>query len=260
MTERPLAGRGVLITRPEHQADELSNALEQQGATVIRFPTLQIVARDAATVAAEAAQLAKPDTVIFVSSNAVRHGIHLAGNARIAAIGPATAAAVAAAGRSVDVVAADGFDSEHLLALPEFAVCRGRTITIIRGQDGREMLADTLRDRGAQVNYLAAYERRAAVHTSESIAALAAQWQAGKIDVVTAMSVASFVQLFALLPHATRQLLARTRLVTPAARVLKQALHQFPDLPAILADGPDAAAMVQAIIRAIVPTAAGKPT
>jgi uroporphyrinogen-III synthase len=247
MTELPLVGVGVLITRPEHQADELAAAIEQRGGTAIRFPTLQISARKAATIAAEARQLARPDIVIFVSSNAVRHGLAIVGDARIAAVGPATAAAVERAGRSVDIVAARGFDSEHLLATAGLTDVAGKTITIIRGQDGRELLASTLRERGATVNYLSVYERVVAAPAAASIAALTSRWEAGEIAVVTVMSVASFSSLVALLPDTALQMLARTPLVTPAARVLKEVKNQFPDLPVVLADGPDAAAMVRAI-------------
>lgn len=255
MAERLLAGIGVLVTRPEHQAEDLAAAIEQLGGTAIRFATLEIHARDAATVSAAAARLPHPDIVIFVSSNAVRYGMHVVGDARIAVIGPATAAAVAAAGRHVDIAAAAGFDSETLLQAPELTNLAGKTITIVRGQDGRELLATTLRERGAAVNYLCAYERVAATHTSAEIEALLARWQAGGIAVVTALSVASFEQLVAALPAAAQRLLARTPLVTPAARVLKQADNQFPGLPVVLADGPDTAAMVRAIVK----TAPGKP-
>ena len=63
MTESPLAGVGVLVTRPEHQADELVAAIERRGGVAIRFPTLQIIARDANDVAGAAQGLA---TLVWV--------------------------------------------------------------------------------------------------------------------------------------------------------------------------------------------------
>lgn len=248
MTELPLAGVGVLVTRPQHQADDLINAIERNGGTAIRFPTLQIVARDAAEVAAEAKQLGRPDIAIFVSSNAVRFGLPHAANASIAVVGPATAAAIESAGRSVDIRAASGFDSEHLLAAMQNTDVAGKTLRIIRGQDGRELLAETLRERGAVVEYLCVYERLLPEYTVEATDSIITKWRCGDIDVVTAMSVASFNNLVALLPDPGGELLARTPLVTPAARVLKEALSQFPKLPVILADAPDADEIVNAII------------
>ncbi len=55
----------------------------------------------------------------------------------------------------------DGFDSEAVIALPEFAAdaVRGRKVLIFRGDGGRELLADTLRERGASVEYVTCYRR-----------------------------------------------------------------------------------------------------
>ena len=115
MSDTGLAGVGVLVTRPDQQADELVQAVEGHGGQAFRFPTIEIVPRDDDAVSACASVLPNPDIAIFVSCNAVRHGLAYAKAARIAAIGPATAAAIEAAGRSVDIRPASGFDSEHLL-------------------------------------------------------------------------------------------------------------------------------------------------
>ncbi len=251
MSDLPLAGVGVLVTRPEQQAHALADLIEQRGGKAIRFPTIQIIVRDAADVVAEAERLASPDIVVFVSSNAVQYGLHYVGDACIAAVGPATAAAVEAAGRAVDISAKTGFDSEHLLATDELADVSGKTVRIIRGQDGRELLAATLRERGAQVEYLAVYERILPQYPANEIAALVAKWRAGGIKIVTAMSVASLMNLIEVLPDSALEMLARTPLVTPAARVLKEAVKQFPDLPVVLSDAPDANDMVRAMVRSI---------
>lgn len=251
MTEAPLAGIGVLVTRPEHQADELVSAIESAGGVAVRFPTIEIIARDPAAIAADAESLAPPDIAVLVSSNAVRCGLRYADGAPIAVVGPATAASVTAAGQSVDIRAANGFDSEHLLQEREFADVAGKTVRIIRGQDGRELLATTLRDRGATVEYLAVYERIPPNYTTNEVDLLIAKWHSSGINAVTAMSVAAFDNLVALLPDSAHELLACTPLVTPAARVLKEALSRFPSLPAILADTPDADAIVRSIVATV---------
>ena len=248
MTELPLAGVGVLVTRPEHQAHDLVNAIERSGGSAHLFPTLQIIARDAADIAADVSKLSNPDIAIFVSSNAVRFGLSYAANARVAVVGPATATAIEAAGRAVDIRAERGFDSEHLLQALQQLEVAGKTVRIIRGQDGRELLAEALRERGAVVEYLSVYERLLPEYAAQTINSIAAKWRCGDIDVVTAMSVASFNNLVALLPDSVRELLAGTPLVTPATRVLKEALNQFPNLPVILADAPDADEIVKAIV------------
>jgi len=251
MADTSLAGVGVLVTRPEHQSDALVDAIKGCGGKPIRFATIEIVARDAASVAAEADKLATPEIAIFVSSNAVQHGLQHAEGAQIAVVGPATAAAVKAAGRSVDIKSAAGFDSEHLLTAADLFNVTGRHIRIVRGQDGRELLADTLRARGAQVDYLQVYKRITPIYSLDEVEALVAVWESGQINVVTAMSVASFRNLVELLPESATALLSRTPLVTPAERVLKEALDRFPELPATLAAAPDADEMVRGVVRAI---------
>jgi uroporphyrinogen-III synthase len=251
MADTSLAGVGVLVTRPKHQSDALIDAIKDCGGKAVRFATIEIVARNAASVAAEVQNFMPPEIAIFVSSNAVQHGLQYAEGALIAVVGPATASAVEAAGRSVDIKSASGFDSEHLLSTAELFNVTGRRIRIIRGQDGRELLADTLRARGAQVDYLQVYERIPPLYSFDEVEALIAVWESGRINVVTAMSVASFKNLVELLPESAIPLLSRTPLVTPAERVLKEALDQFPELHATLAEAPDADEMVRGVVRAI---------
>ena len=163
-------------------------------------------------------------------------------------IGPATAAAVAAAGRVVDIQPGDGYDSEHLLAEDRLQDVAGKCIRIIRGRSGRELLADELKKRGATVEYLSVYERRQPALDTDTRADLERQWRQGHINVVTAMSVESFINLVELLPVWCVSQLESTPLVTPAGRVLKEVLNRFPASRPILASGPGADEMVEAII------------
>ena len=247
MADDDLAGVGVLVTRPKRQAKKLVDAIAALGGSTIQFPVIEIVPREAADILADASQQEDPDIAIFVSPNAVRYGLSYAGNAQIAVVGPATAMAIEAAGRSVDIRPASGFDSEHLLAEPELAEVQGSNVRIIRGNEGRALIADTLKSRGARVDYLSVYARRAPEYSDSELAALEAQWLSGAISVVTVMSVESLTNLAELLPDWCRKQLGQTRLVTPAARVIKEALDRFPGIPATLAGGPQANDMVRAI-------------
>ena len=242
-----LGGLGVLVTRPEHQAADLVAAIEAAGGRAIRFPVIEIVPRAAADIANDTAALPEPDIAVFVSANAVRCGLGHAGRARIAAVGPATAAAVEAAGRSVDIVPAAGFDSEHLLAEPALRSVRGRNVRIIRGNAGRELIAATLRERGARVDELAVYARRRPRPDAAALESLDAAFRDGGVGAVIVMSVESLHNLVELLPAGARERLCRVRLVTPAARVLKEVLDRFPGAEAVLADGPGAGDMVRAV-------------
>ncbi len=248
MTEAPLKGVGVLVTRPRAQAGELVAAIEQAGGNAFCFPVIDIVPRDESAVAEDAAKLPAADIVIFISRNAVEYGLRHTRGGQICAVGPATAAAIRSAGRIVDIEPSDGFDSEHLLAEPELRNASGKAITIVRGSRGRELLAEELAARGATVNYLPVYERRLPVVGRDTLNELEAHWRAGTISVVTVMSVESLTNLVELLPDWCRGQLETTPLVTPADRVLKEALKRYPASRPILASGPQAGEMVEAII------------
>jgi uroporphyrinogen-III synthase len=248
MSEVPLEGVGVLVTRPRAQAAEFVDAIEAAGGSAVCFPVIEIATVDENVVSANAVQLPAADIVVFVSRNAVEYGLRHAGEGRIAVIGPATAAAVVAAGHVVDIQPAGGYDSEHLLAEPELKDVAGMNVRIIRGSAGRELLAEELKSRGAKVDYLSVYERRLPIIGPELEADLEARWRAGHISVVTVMSVQSLKNLLTLLPKWCREQLASTSLVTPAGRVLKEMLDLYPASRPVLASGPRAEQMVQAII------------
>ena len=248
MTDAPLKGVGVLVTRPLAQSVELVAAIQSKGGNAICFPVIEIVPRATADVTADAAVLPRPDIAIFVSSNAVAHGISFADGASLAAIGPATAAAIESAGQSVAIKADQGFDSESLLAAPELQDVAGKEIRIIRGASGRERLATTLRERGAAVSYLAVYDRQPVTISLAALADFEGIWQTGCVDVITVMSVDTLDKLLEALPKSCLPDIKNLPLVTPAPRVIKEALDRYPTSRPVLASGIQAADMVDAII------------
>ncbi|MDX1500363.1 MAG: uroporphyrinogen-III synthase, partial [Woeseiaceae bacterium] len=144
-----------------------------------------------------------------------------------------------------------GFDSEHLLATQALRDVAGQVVRIVRGRRGRELLGDTLRDRGAAVEYLAVYERIVPKPTPAELERLESLWVDGGIAAVVVMSVESLDNLVQLLPDTCRQQLPVTRLVTPAPRVIKEALTRFPGIPTTLAASPGADDLAKAVIDAV---------
>ena len=248
MIDRELAGIGVLVTRPRHQAAELVAAITAAGGAAIQFPVIEIIPCDREAIDKARGALRDPDIVIFVSPNSVQYGLACAESARIAVVGPATAKSVESAGRSIDIRSPSGYDSEHLLAEPGLQDVTGKVVRIVRGTSGRELLAATLRDRGAIVDYLPVYVRRTPDYHAADIEHLEQRWRSGAVNVITIMSVESLHNLVALLPEWCISQLENTALVTPAARVIKEARDRFPDIPATLARGPGASDMVDAIM------------
>jgi len=168
-----LAGRRIVVTRPAAQAESLCAAITERGGLALRAPLIAIEAVDDDPTRQELADLSRElgrfDYVFFVSANAVQHGIAALRSAKgwpvdlaVATVGPGSANALRAAGFAHVIVPATQFDSETVLALPEFAPERvaGRSILVLRGDGGRELLADELRGRGAQVRLQTCYRRR----------------------------------------------------------------------------------------------------
>jgi uroporphyrinogen-III synthase len=233
-----LAGCGVLITRAKHQAHELKSEIEAAGGDTFLFPAINIVGRDIDEIGRELAEMPEPDIVIFVSGNAVAYGLAAVKrkNAKIAVVGPATRAAIESMGVNVDIFPQDGFDSEHLLQHEAFQAVQDKSIVIVRGQSGRELLADTLRERGANVQYLGVYNR---IPHEPTLADLE--------DLEFAL-VETLDCLAQIIPARSLSLLRHTTLVAPSTRVLQRASELIPGIATELAPGPQAPAMVNTLI------------
>lgn len=215
----PLAGRTVVVTRPREQAASLVEPLEELGAIVLEAPTIRIVPRPFdEEVAAVIGALPDYRLVVFTSANAVRvfagyleragagsagarspeglAGSRLAG-AAVAAIGPATAAALEAHGVSCDLVP-DDFIAEGLLeAFERRGVApAGARVLIPRAREARSVLPDTLRARGALVDVLPVYDTLAA----ERLAVPAERIEAA--DYITFTSSSTARQFAALMEEA----------------------------------------------------------
>jgi len=253
VSDDPLAGYRILVTRPEHQADELVAAIQSAGGEAVRFPVIQIIGRSPNVVAQEFAALPKPDICIFVSRNAVDHGLAVVRDcgAAFTAVGPTSRAAIEAAGTEVTISPDDGYDSEQLLAHPALNDVRGQTVLIIRGESGREHLADTLKSRGADVGYLSTYRREQRRASADELHMLDTSWRAGGIDCVTVMSVESLKNLLQQLPPTSLERLRQTPLVAPGARVIQTAMELLPGITAVTAAGPQTADMLSALIETL---------
>ncbi len=223
-------------------------AIEDKGGLAISFPVIEIAPREASAIARDAEALPQPDIALFISRNAVYHGLAYAKGALKGVIGPTTATAIVAAGDSVEISPRQGYDSESLLAEPALQNVAGKQIRIIRGGEGRDLLARTLTERGASVHYLSVYERRLPESSRRSCDEIETAWRGGKINAITVMSVETLSNLIDLLSEWCRQRLQDVPLVTPSARVIKEVLDRFPAARPVLAAGPQASDMVDAII------------
>ncbi len=242
-----LKGRGVLVTRPKEQSGEMTDAITAAGGKPFLYPALDVLGRDASEVDASLKDMQPPDITLFVSPNAVRFGVDYAGEAAIGAIGPATAAALERAGKTVDIQPDGGYDSEHLLMSDALSAIDGKTVRIIRGQRGRELLGTTLAHRGANVEYLSVYARQCPSPDPAETEDLIAAWSNDEIHAWIVMSVETLDNFLSLVGEAGIDLARRTPLVSPATRVINVASERLPGIFAAVADGTSPDALLETI-------------
>lgn len=205
------------------QATSLCGLLESAGAMPVRLPAIDIEPDgDLALLRRRLGPIDAFDLIIFTSANAVRFGVPLLERRQdlmLAAIGPATARALDAAGHAVTVVPQGGFDSESLLRHPRLEGALARHVLLVKGLHGRELLEEQLTRRGAQVAVATVYRRQRTPYEAAELAALEARFSAGEIQVITATSVEIADSLLDLAtPHLKRRFDAVHWLV-PGARI-----------------------------------------
>jgi uroporphyrinogen-III synthase len=215
----------VLVTRPAHQSSDLARLIAAAGAEAVCFPAIEITGpRDIDALHTLIDQLDRFHMIIFVSANAVEQAMPLV-NARhprlpahllVACVGRASARALQQFGIAALLVPPTRFGSEGLLQLSALQHVKGKRILIFRGEGGRESLAQTLRTRGAEVQYAECYRR---VRPRTDIMPLLRRWQDGLIDLVTITSVEALDNLVAMMGERGRSFLLNTPVVVVSDRI-----------------------------------------
>jgi uroporphyrinogen-III synthase len=244
----PLTDLTVLVTRPAAQCAVLCEEIVRQGGSAIPFPAVEIEPVAVQTTVAAADY----DLVVFVSVNAVEHGarqVSKGAGTKIAAIGRATAAALAAAELAADIVPEAGFTSEALLAHPQLQLTGGARVLIVRGAGGRELLKETFIAQGMSVETREVYRRLRPQVDAGRVAEIEARWSDEGIDVVTATSMETLENLQAMLTERGRQLLSSTALLVPSRRIVAAAVSAGLRGEAVVAAGADDASMIGALAQ-----------
>jgi uroporphyrinogen-III synthase len=169
----------VLITRPQAQAERLAGLLARVGIDSIVQPAQEFRPRSLDSSERQGlTALGPPLLVVFTSPRAVEFGLpqlppEMLGPARIAAIGPATARALAAAGKPAEIQPEDGYTSESLLeVLAGEAARNAENALVVCAPGGRELLVEKLNKLGWAARPLWVYERRAAEIRPEALVAI----------------------------------------------------------------------------------------
>jgi uroporphyrinogen-III synthase len=225
-----LLGRRIVVTRPAGQADTLCEAIALRGGTPIRFPVMAIEPLDDPSALRElATRLDDFDCAFFVSPNAVRHALtqllaerEWPARVAVATVGKGSERALAEYGFDKVIAPETGFDSESVLALPAFApeAVRGRRVVILRGDGGRDLFGETLRARGAEVEYVTCYRRTLPQAAPRVLLELA---ERGEIDALSLTSSEGVRNLVALLGGDVPPALARVPVFASHPRIAEQA-------------------------------------
>jgi uroporphyrinogen-III synthase len=206
----------VVITRPRAQAEPLARAVAALGRDAVVLPLLEIEPLpDQAPLRAALARLDQYALVAFVSPNAIDAAFaYIAGwpeGVAIAVLGEGSRAALAQHGVDTTIFCpaqGDASDSEHLLQAIPLALLANRRVLIVRGESGRELMAEGFAAAGAQVTAIAAYRRAVPALTPPFARQLRALLEGANDWIITSS-------------EALRGLVERVRELDPVAGVAK---------------------------------------
>jgi uroporphyrinogen-III synthase len=226
----------ILLTRPLTQARVTENFLHEAGIEACCFAVQrmdgQLPPELHAATAAIFADATPIDGLIFISANAVEFGWPWVKNLpvrKLFAVGAATSHALLehVAAQTEIIQPVSQFDSEGLLAMPQLAGVSGQRLIIIRGlglTPGRDLLASTLRERGARVDDAFCYTRTVETPENRVFPAIIAELNTGAISMVNVQSgetLTAFETLFA--PTAAQR--KNLRLLVPHHRIAALAVN-----------------------------------
>ena len=202
---KPLFGKTVLVTRAREQASLLTSKLEELGARCIEAPAIRVVEPDSYDAVDEAIEkLSSYQWLIFTSVNGVEHffkrlnGKRLDARAihgKVAAIGVSTAHALRKQGILADVIPVE-FRAEGIIEIMQDMIQAGDRILIPRAKVAREILPEKLRELGAEVDVVTAYQTVSGEMDKDAIKAMFAN---GEIDLVTFTSSSTVTNLLTML-------------------------------------------------------------
>ena len=220
----------ILVTRPLPQGEELVSRLRALGRVAWSFPLIEFTpGRQLSELGGQLASLAAGDLLFALSQHAVefaharlqQQGLCWPTAPDYFAIGRTTALALHKVSNRQVRYPLDREISEVLLQLPELQNIAGKRALILRGNGGRELLGETLRERGADVTFVECYQRCAKHYDG---AEEAMRWHARGINTLVVTSGEMLQQLWSLIPLWYREnWLLRCRLLVVSERLANHA-------------------------------------
>jgi uroporphyrinogen III methyltransferase / synthase len=235
--ERPLFGKRIVVTRSLEQAGELIDMLEERGAEAIPAAAIRIAPPEDPTPLDQAcADAGRFDWIVFTSGNAVdsfmdrllaKSDIRELKGVKICTIGPTTASRVARYGIRVDLTPAE-FRAEAVVdALGNTGPLAGKRFLLPRADIARDLLAEELRQAGADVHDVIAYRTIPASVEREGGPDIYRMLLDRQIDAVTFTSASTVKNFVTMLGMDQAVDLLRTTVVASIGPVTAEAAQQL---------------------------------
>lgn len=242
----------MVVTRPVGQATHLAEALVEMGAQPVLFPVLAIAdVTDPAPLLDVAIRLEQYDWAVFVSPNAVDKALAVVlahrqwpASVHVATVGRSSEEALARHGIHNVVAPQERFDSEALMELPPLQDMAGKRVIIFRGDGGRDLFGDTMKARGAEVDYVTCYLRS---KPALDPAPLLKLWSDGRLDALTITSSEGLRNLYEMVGKLGQSWLKKTPTFVPHARIAEQA--RALGLTRVILTGPADAGLLAGLIE-----------
>ena len=252
---RPLWNQTVVVTRSREQASSLVENLEQMGARVLQCPTIRVEPLPSSPdLDAQIATLWKKEWVVFTSTNGVetfwnklgelRCDARAFGPAMIAAIGPATVAALKQRGINPDFVPESSVSENVAQGLIERGANRGKVL-VVRALETREVIETQLRAAGAEVEVAAVYRTAPDLSNVEATRAAIEAGEVNWVSFTSSSTVRNFVEALGAEFVAAHRAQFRVAVIGPITAASAREFGLEPDVEA-------AAASVEALAEALV--------
>jgi len=254
---KPLFGRRIVVTRAREQSSDLKAALEEAGADVIQFPTIEIVPPSSFTSLDRVIEeTGLYQWLIFTSQNGVRsffdrlkekrRDSRTLSEAQIAVVGDSTAAELEKHGISADLIP-DKFQSDALLPLLPRDM-RGVRVALIRAESGRDTLIEGIESRGGSVDLAVAYRSVPRYDFAEELRELIRE---KLIDVVTFTSSSTVENFFSALSAAERTALLSRATIASIGPVTSRTLRDLGVEVGVEARSASVSALSDAILESL---------
>ena len=256
--DRPLFGRRIVVTRSREQAGELIEMLEERGAEAIPAPTIRVLPpEDPSGLSRACAEAGSYDWIVFTSANAVDYfmrcllaccDVRDLKGVRICTIGPSTSTRLAKYGIRIDLTPTESRTEALIEAMKTHGHLKGAKILLPRSDIARELLAEGLREAGAEVVEIAAYRTVLASGDRQGDHDVYRMLLDRQIDAVTFTSASTVRNFVEILGHDQAIDLLRTTVVASIGPVTAEAAQQLDIATSVMPDRYTIPDLVEALV------------